>query len=98
MKKTKLFILSALITLFLISCGAKSDKYDSLVNEYKKVLCIGFDTTNESMSEKTQALQRQQELNKELEKAYNELEGEEESKLRMKVANAMAEVSDGKCD
>ena len=51
-----------------------------------------------SMSDKTQALSRQLELNKEYEEALKNLSNEEKSKLMMNWAKALAEVADGKCD
>ena len=98
--KQKLTILAALLVAFTLvaSCGKKATEYDSLIKEYKKVLCINMDQNNHSMSEKTQALTRQLELNKEYEEAIKTLSTEEKSKLMMNWANALAEVSEGKCD
>lgn len=86
------------ISLTLASCGKKSSDYENIIKEYKKVLCVVMNDKNSSMSDKTKALQRQQELNKEYEEALKNLSAEEQSKLMMSWANALAEVSDGKCD
>jgi hypothetical protein len=82
----------------LTSCGKKASNYEGIVKEYKKVLCVVMDKNNNSMSDKTKALQRQLELNKEYEEALKNLSQDEKSKLMMSWANALAEVSDGKCD
>jgi hypothetical protein len=89
-------------SVILTSCGKKASDYDTLVKEYKQVLCTVMSSTQgkegASMSDATKALQRQQELNKEYEEAIKNLSGDEQSKLMMNWANALAEVSDGKCD
>ncbi len=82
----------------LTSCGKKASDYEGITKEYKKVLCVVMDKNNNSMSDKTKALQRQLELNKEYEEAIKNLSPDEKSKLMMSWANIMAEVSDGKCD
>ncbi|MBM3922427.1 MAG: hypothetical protein FJ340_04385 [Sphingomonadales bacterium] len=99
MKKTiQFFGVLLLCSTLMISCSKKASDYDNLVKEYKKVLCIVMDKNNSSMSEKTKALQRQQELNTEYQEALTNLSQEEKSKLLMSWANAVAEVGDGKCD
>jgi|688.fasta_scaffold1041148_1 hypothetical protein len=99
MKKTMQFFGVLLLTsLLVVSCSKKASDYDGLVKEYKKVLCIVMDKNNSSISEKTKALQRQQELNTEYQEALTNLSQEEKSKLLMSWANAVAEVGDGKCD
>ena len=82
----------------LTSCGKKASDYENIIKEYKEVACVVMDKNNNSMSDKTKALQRQLELNKEYEEAIKNLSLEEKSKLMMSWANALAEVSDGKCD
>jgi hypothetical protein len=99
MKKSMTIFGAILIAATILSsCGKKASDYENIVKEYKKVLCIVMDKNNNSISEKTKALQRQQELNKEYEEAIKNLSQEEKSKLMMSWANALAEVSDGKCD
>ena len=87
-----------LASAILTSCGKKASNYEGIVKEYKKVLCVGMDKNNNSMSDKTKALQRQLELNKEYEEALKNLSVDEQPKLMMSMANAMAEAADGKCD
>jgi basic membrane lipoprotein Med (substrate-binding protein (PBP1-ABC) superfamily) len=82
----------------LTSCGKKASNYEGIVKEYKKVGCVVMDKNNNSMSDKSKALQRQQELNKEYEEALKNLSVDEQPKLMMSMANALAEISDGKCD
>ncbi len=53
---------------------------------------------NSSISDKTAAVAKQSELNQEFQKALGELEMEEVAKLNMMMANALAEVSQGKCN
>ena len=99
MKKSMTILGGILIAAtVLTSCGKKASDYDNIVKEYKKILCVVMDENNNSMSDKTKALQRQQELNKEYEEAIKNLSQEEKSKLMMSWANALAEVRDGKCD
>jgi hypothetical protein len=99
MKKTMTIFWAILFasTIF-IGCGKKASDYEGIIKEYKKVYCIGMYKNNESMSDKTKALQRQLELNKEYEEALKNLSADEKSKLMMSWANAMAEVADGNCD
>ena len=87
-----------LICTTLASCGKKASDFEYIVKEYKKTLCVVMGKNNNSISDKTKALQRQQDLNKEYEEAVKSLSQEEQSKLMMSWANALAEVSDGKCD
>jgi len=99
MKNLKTIFGAVIFASFMLtSCGKKASDYEGIVKEYKKVLCVGMDKNNNSMSDKTKALQRQLELNKEYEEALKNLSQDEKSKLIMSWANALAEVSDGKCD
>jgi hypothetical protein len=82
----------------LTSCGKKASDYEGIVKEYKMVLCVVMDKNNGSMSDVDKALQRQQELNKEFDEAIKNLSQDEKSKLFMSWSNAVAEVTDGKCD
>jgi hypothetical protein len=84
-------------SVILTSCGKKASEYEKLTKEYKNVLCIGMGNWS-SLSDKTKALQRQLELNKEYEEALKSLPQDEKAKLMMSWANIMAEVADGKCD
>ncbi|NVJ88985.1 MAG: hypothetical protein HWD82_06050 [Flavobacteriaceae bacterium] len=97
-KSMTIFGAILIVATILTSCGKKASDYDSIVKEYKDILCVVMDKNNNSMSDKTKALQRQQELNKEYEEALKNLSQEEKSKLMMSWANSLAEVSDGKCD
>lgn len=89
--------LAVLVSLLISGCGKKAEDYESIVSEYKKVVCVGMSQSS-SLSEKTQALQRQQELNKEYQDAINNLSNEEKSKLMLSWAKALAEASEGKCN
>lgn len=91
-------IIFTLATIALLSsCSKKADDYKSIVAEYKKVACTAMDM-NSSLTDKTAAVARQNELNQEFQKALSELEMEEVAKLNMMMANALAEVSQGKCN
>ena len=94
MKKI-IFTLAAVA--LLTSCSKTADDYKSIVTEYKKVACTAMDV-NSSLSDKTAAVAKQNELNQEFQKALSELEMEEVAKLNMMMANALAEVSQGKCN
>jgi len=96
-KQVKNFALVLVVSAFLVSCGKTANDYNYLVKEYKKVVCIGMDNSS-SMSEKTKALQRQNELNVEYQEALESLSTKEQAKLIMAWSNAMAEVADGKCN
>ena len=99
MKNLKTIFGAVIFASFMLtSCGKKASDYEGIAKEYKKVLCVVMDKNNNSISDKTKALQRQQELNKEYEEALKNLSQDEKSKLMMSWANALAEVSDGKCD
>jgi len=99
MKKNMVFIGAIIVASVLFSsCGKKASDYENLVKEYKQVLCVGMGKKGNSLSDKTQALSRQLELNKEYEEALKNLSNEEKSKLMMNWAKALAEVADGKCD
>jgi hypothetical protein len=92
--KRIIFTLS-LIALFS-SCSKKAEDYKAIVSEYKTVICTAMDTSA-SLSDKTRAVARQNELNQEIQKAQGELELEEVSKLNMMIATALADASQGKC-
>lgn len=96
-KHFKTFAVIIIASGLLVGCGKKASDYNYLVKEYKKVVCIGLDNSS-SMSEKTKALQRQNELNVEYQEALESLSDKEQAKLMMAWGNAMAEVADGKCD
>lgn len=92
--KKSLVILAT--TLLFASCAKKADDYKSLVEEYKSVACTALDM-NASLSDKTKAVTRQNELNQEFQNALKELDMEEVSKLNMMMASALADASQGKC-
>lgn len=98
--KKNVTIIGAIIVASVLfsSCGKKSSDYDNLIKEYKQVLCVGLGKNSNSLSDKTQALTRQLELNQEYAEALKNLSDEEKAKLMMKWAKALAEVADGKCD
>ena len=99
MKKAMNMVVAILFPFVIFtSCGKKASDYDNIVKEYKKILCVLIDENNKAMSDKTKALQRQQELNKEYQEAIKKLSQDEKSKLLISWANALAEVGDGKCD
>jgi uncharacterized lipoprotein YehR (DUF1307 family) len=83
------------LSIAITGCGKKASTYDSLIKEYKKCVSTGLDK-NAALSDKTKALQRQLELNKEYETALKTLSQEEAAKLMAAWANAMAEASEGK--
>lgn len=87
--------LLAVIIIFS-SCSKKAEDYKAIVSEYKTVICTAMDTSA-SLSDKTRAVARQNELNQEIQKAQGELELEEVSKLNMMMATALADASQGKC-
>ena len=90
-------ILSIALTAFILNgCGESADQYQSLIDEYKNVMCIGMDP-NVPMSEKTVALNRQVELNEEYKQVLLKLSAKEQQNLTMRWAKAVAEVSEGKC-
>ena len=93
MKKT-FFILA--LAMILASCSKKAEDFKSIVDEYKTVVCTAMDM-NSSLSDKTKAAARQNELNQEFQKAQSELEMEEVSKLNLMMASALADASQGKC-
>jgi aromatic ring hydroxylase len=80
------------------SCVKMASDYDNILREYKKMLCVLMDENNNSMSDKTKSLQRQQELNKEFQEAMKKLSQDEKSNLLRSWANALVEVGEGKCD
>lgn len=79
-------------------CVTMASDYDNILREYKKMLCVLMDENNNSMSDKTKSLQRQQELNKEFQEAMKKLSQDEKSNLLRSWANALVEVGEGKCD
>ena len=83
-------------SLALAGCGGSASDYQSLVDEYKDVMCIGMDP-NATMTAKTEALSRQIALNEEYLKAINSLGLKEKQALMMAWAKAVAEVADGNC-
>jgi hypothetical protein len=93
----KKIIFTLATVALLTSCSKTADDYKSIVTEYKKVACTAMDP-NSSLSDKTAAVAKQSELNQEFQKALGELEMEEVAKLNMMMANALAEVSQGKCN
>lgn len=94
MKKIPVLVVSLLI--LFSRCGKSAKDYKYIVDEYKNVMCIGMN--NSSLTEKTKALQRQQELNKEFEEALKNLSVEEQGKLEMEMSIALANVAEGKCE
>lgn len=92
--KTALFIFACLM---LHSCGKKASDYDHLINEYKNIICISKDT-NATMTQKTQALQKQLNLQNEYMNALNDLNNDEKAKFMMNWSAALAEANDGYCN
>lgn len=92
----KRIIFTLSLIALLSSCSKKADDYKSLVEEYKSVACTAIDM-NASISDKTKAVARQNELNQEFQNALKELDMEEVSKLNMMMATALSDASQGKC-
>ena len=91
------FLMSLFIaSVALAGCGNYADQYQAIVDEYKKVCCIGMDP-NASMTAQTEALSRQLELNTVYQQALLSLPAKEQQALMMAWAKAMAEVADGNC-
>ncbi len=91
------FMISLFVaSLTLAGCGNSADQYQAIVDEYKKVCCIGMDP-NASMTAKTEALNRQMELNTVYQQAIASLPPKEQQALLMAWSKAMAEVADGNC-
>lgn len=83
--------------LLLVSCGKKADDYKSLITEYKDIICIS-QNPNSSLTDKTNALSRQLELQKEYTDALSELDNDEKAKFMMQWSVALSEASEGKCN
>ena len=89
------FIVSLFVAcLTLAGCSNSAYQYQAIVDEYKKVCCIGMDP-NSSMTAKMEALSRQMELNNTYQLALESLPTKEQQALMM--AWATAEVADGNC-
>ena len=97
--KKSLIILGVILftSMTITSCGKKASDYENIIKEYKEVLCIGMNS-NSSTSDKSKALERQLELNKEYEAALKDLSQDEQSKLMMSWSTAVSEGMTGKCD
>ncbi|MCH2133524.1 MAG: hypothetical protein MK116_07225 [Phycisphaerales bacterium] len=92
----KTILCLAVTTIILAGCGDSADQYQGLIDEYKHVMCVGMDP-NASMTAKTEALNRQLELNQEYQLALQSLPPEAQQKLIMAWTKVMAEVADGNC-
>jgi len=92
--QTALFIFACLI---LNSCGKKASDYDHLINEYKDIICISKDT-NATMTQKTEALQRQLSLQNEYINALKDLSNEEKATFMLNWSSALAKANDDYCD
>jgi hypothetical protein len=92
----KALLILFIASLTLAGCGGSASDYQSLVDEYKNVMCTGMDP-NATMTAKTEALSRQLALNEEYKDALNSLPLKEKQALMMAWAKAMAEVADGNC-
>ena len=94
----KKLLISSILILTIYSCGdgTSATSFQHIIDEYKSVMCVGF-SSSASMTERTNALARQLELNKEYEEALLKLSDSEKSKLIMSWAKALAEVTDGDC-
>jgi len=96
----KKIILMCLMVFLFWSCGSgsKAQSFQYIIDEYKQVVCINMNQdTSVSMTDRTKALNRQLELNKEYEQALRKLSDSEKSKLMMSWALVMSEVADGNC-
>jgi len=94
-------IISMCLMVFLFcSCGSssKAQSFQYIVDEYKQVICVNMNQDSSvSMTDRTKALNRQLELNKEYEEALLKLSNAEKSKLIMSWALAVSEAADGNC-
>ena len=96
--RLKKFYILVLAPMVLIGCdGSSADQYQWIVDEYKEVLCIGYDR-NASMTAKTEALGRQLQLNEEYKKALASLSLGDQQVLLLAWTKALAEVVDGDCN
>ncbi|MCS3685394.1 hypothetical protein GGP62_003077 [Salinibacter ruber] len=90
-----------LFVLFsVVGCGGgkSADDYQGLIDDYEEALCVNASSNSSaSATERTEALERQQEIQKELQAALEELPREEKSALRMDMSKVMAKAGDGNC-
>tara|TARA_B110000196_G_C20693550_1_gene451943 strand:- start:208 stop:504 length:297 start_codon:yes stop_codon:yes gene_type:complete len=96
----KKIILMCLMIFSFWSCGSgpSAESFQYIVDEYKQVICVHMDkNSSASMSDRTKALSRQIELNKEYEEALLKLSDAEKSKFMMSWALVLSEVVDGNC-
>lgn len=96
MKITNIILL-LFACLILNSCGKKASDYDHLINEYKDIICISKDT-NATMTQKTEALQRQLSLQNEYINALKDLSNEEKAKFMLNWSAALSKANDGDCN
>ena len=94
----KKLLISSILSLTIYSCGdgTSAETFQYIIDEYKSVLCVN-QSSSASMTERTNALTRQLELNEEYKEALLKLSDSEKAKLMMSWAKALSEVADGDC-